>query len=58
MNEQDFYNKIDSRFIKIEDVEFSVKTIGKGKDIVFIHGFFVSGYTWRKLIPELSKSFR
>jgi pimeloyl-ACP methyl ester carboxylesterase len=57
MNEQDFYNKIDSRFIKIDDVEFSVKTIGKGKDIVFIHGFFVSGYTWRKIIPELSQNF-
>jgi len=58
MNEQEFYNEIDSQFIKIDDVEFAVKTIGKGKNIVFIHGFFVSGYTWRKIVPELSKSFR
>ena len=58
MNEKDFYNKIDSQFIKVDDVEFSVKTIGEGKDIVFIHGFFVSGYTWRKIVPELSKSFK
>lgn len=57
MNEKDFYNKIDSQFIKIDDVEFFVKTIGNGPNIVFIHGFFVSGYTWRKIIPELSKNF-
>jgi pimeloyl-ACP methyl ester carboxylesterase len=57
MNEQDFYNKIDGQFIKIDDVEFSVKTIGKGENIVFIHGFFVSGYTWRKIVPELSQNF-
>ena len=58
MNEKDFYNKIDSQFIKIDDVEFSIKTIGEGEDIVFIHGFFVSGYTWRKIVPELSKDFK
>ena len=32
--------------------------LGKGKPIVFIHGAFSSGKTWRKVIPELSENFR
>ncbi len=30
---------------------------GKGKPMVFIHGAFSSGNTWRKIIPTLSNSY-
>ncbi len=31
---------------------------GKGKTILFLHGFGVHTYTWRHLIPDFSKDYR
>jgi len=31
---------------------------GVGEPIVFLHGFFVNGDLWRKVVPELAKEFR
>lgn len=53
-----FYENIPLQIIKIEDISLGVRQIGKGKDIIFVHGFPTHGYTWRKLLPELSKHFR
>ncbi len=58
MNSIDFYHNIPLQKVKIEDVSIGLRQIGKGDDLVFIHGFPTHGYTWRKLIPELSKHFR
>ena len=58
MDEQKFYDEMDRRFVKVDDVTFSVRTVGEGEDIVFVHGFFVSGYTWRKVVSELSKDYK
>jgi len=52
------YKNILLRSIKIEDVSIGLRQVGEGRDLVFIHGFPTHGYTWRKLIPELSKRFR
>jgi len=52
------YNEIPFRSIAIKDVSFGYRCIGKGEDLVFIHGFPTHGYTWRKLLPELSQSFK
>ena len=30
---------------------------GVGEPIVFVHGFFVNGDLWRKVVPELAKEF-
>jgi len=58
MNEIEIYNSIPLQQIKVEDVSIGLRQIGEGDDLVFIHGFPTDGYTWRKLIPELSKNFK
>lgn len=57
MNEIETYNSIPLQLIKIEDVAIGLRQIGKGPDLVFVHGFPTHGYTWRKLIPKLSQEF-
>lgn len=43
---------------EIEDATFAVRIFGDGPAVVLIHGYPVHGYTWRKLLPTLSKNFR
>jgi len=54
----DTYNSLKLRKVKIEDVSIGLRQIGKGDNLVFIHGFPTHGYTWRKIIPRLSKNFK
>ncbi|MEM7469592.1 MAG: alpha/beta hydrolase, partial [Pseudomonadota bacterium] len=43
---------------KIEDATPALRIFGDGeRSLIFIHGFPTHGYTWRKLIVELSKEF-
>ena len=42
---------------EIEDATIAVRVFGQGPALVLIHGFPVHGYTWRKLLPSLSKQF-
>lgn len=58
MKDIEIYQKLELQKIKIEDVAVGLRQIGKGKNLVFIHGFPTHGYTWRKLIPELSNYFK
>jgi len=44
--------------INIEEVSIGLRQIGNGSHLVFIHGFPTHGYTWRKLLPILSKNFK
>ena len=55
--ETQFYQAAKIVLHQIEDASISVRTFGKGKPLVFIHGFMVHGYTWRKILPELAKNF-
>lgn len=41
----------------IEDATIAVRVFGQGPAIVFIHGYPVHGYTWRKLLPTLAENF-
>jgi pimeloyl-ACP methyl ester carboxylesterase len=41
-----------------EAVKLAVHESGHGKPIILIHGLGASSYTWRKVIPELSKTNR
>ncbi len=48
---------------EIKEVRLQQGTIryrerGAGEPIVFVHGFFVNGDLWRKVVPELAGSFR
>ncbi len=43
--------------VEMEGNIIEYQDFGKGKPMVFIHGAFSSGNTWRKIIPELSKKY-
>lgn len=51
------YKDISFKSIAVNNVSFGYRKIGEGQDLVFIHGFPTHGYTWRKLLPYLSKYF-
>lgn len=42
-------------FIKYRNSQIHTKTYGKGDSIVLLHGFLLSPYIWKDLIPELAK---
>jgi len=44
--------------VEIEGNTIEYEDFGKGHTMLFIHGAFSSGKTWRKVIPELSANFR
>jgi len=58
MEDYQTYNEIVLQKIQTEDYTIGLRQIGKGKDLIFIHGFPTHGYTWRKIIPKLSKRFK
>lgn len=43
--------------IDIDDASLAVRQFGSGPDLLLIHGFATSGFTWRYLLAELSKQF-
>jgi len=51
------YDKLQLEKIRIEDVSFGLRQVGTGEDLVFIHGFPTHGYTWRKILPQLSEKY-
>lgn len=42
----------------IDDATLAVRKFGDGPNLLLIHGYPVHGYTWRKLVPTLSKYYR
>ncbi|WBX77689.1 alpha/beta hydrolase [Tenacibaculum ovolyticum] len=52
------YNNIAVQKIKVNGVTFGLRQVGSGDDLVLIHGFPTHGYTWRKILPQLSEKFR
>jgi len=46
------------KIVEIEGNSIEYEDFGKGNPILFIHGAFSSGKTWRKVIPGLSKHFQ
>ncbi|TMM53613.1 alpha/beta hydrolase [Maribacter algarum] len=45
------------KIAEIDGNQIEYEDFGKGNHMLFIHGAFASGKTWRKVIPELSKHF-
>ncbi|MBX2804484.1 MAG: alpha/beta hydrolase [Hyphomicrobiales bacterium] len=39
-------------------VKLAVHESGRGKPLILLHGLGASSYTWRKVIPDLAKSYR
>lgn len=44
-------------FVKVGGVQVCYRTVGAGPAVVLCHGYPVSGQTWRKVVPELSRHF-
>ena len=51
------YESVKTQYHEVDDATIAVRKFGKGKPLVLIHGFIVHGYTWRKVIPQLSEQF-
>ncbi len=47
-----------ARFVAVDGRQVYVEQAGAGDAVVLLHGFGESSYTWRRLIPELARSFR
>lgn len=58
MTPEAFYHSASIELHQINDASIAVRTFGDGPAVLFIHGYPVNGYTWRMLLPELSKHFR
>jgi len=42
---------------EIDDATLAVRRFGSGPPVLFVHGFPVHGYTWRRLLPALAERF-
>jgi haloalkane dehalogenase len=42
------------RFVDVGEGAVAVRTVGSGPDVVLVHGWPVSGATWRRLLPHLT----
>lgn len=52
------YQNTNFKTVQIDSISLGLREFGKGKEVFFIHGFPTHGYTWRKIIPELSKKYK
>ena len=50
-----FFNQAEIKEFHSTDATIAYRKYGNGPPVLFIHGFPVHGYTWRKILPELSK---
>jgi pimeloyl-ACP methyl ester carboxylesterase len=46
------------RFVEVDGRQVYVEQQGAGQVVVLLHGFGESSYTWRRVMPELARSFR
>jgi haloalkane dehalogenase len=46
-----------THFLDISGAKVCYRKAGKGPALVLFHGYPLTGWTWRKLIPELSRHF-
>ena len=52
------YQNANFKTVEIDTISIGLREFGKGKEVFFIHGFPTHGYTWRKIIPKLSKKYK
>jgi len=43
-----------ARHVDVGDGAVALRTVGRGPDALFVHGWPVSGATWRRLLPSLA----
>lgn len=50
--------KVSHEYWWVNGIRMHVAVAGQGEPIVLLHGFPESWYSWRRVMPELSRSFR
>ena len=50
--------KIESKYIMVNDIKIHYLIAGEGEPILFIHGFPTSSYLWRNIISEISEKYK
>jgi haloalkane dehalogenase len=51
----DLFRRAPDAFFDVGDGEVAYRRVGQGPDVLFVHGWPVSGATFRKLLPRLSR---
>ena len=51
----DLFRREPDRFVDVGAGEVAVRTVGNGPDVLFVHGWPVSGATFRTLLPHLAE---
>jgi haloalkane dehalogenase len=46
-----------TRYQDVGTAEIAYRTFGSGEPILFLHGWPLSGFTWRKVVPQLAAHF-
>ena len=49
----DLFRKPPERFLDVGEGEAAYRRVGSGPDVLFVHGWPVSGATFRLLLPHL-----
>ncbi|PCJ84524.1 MAG: hypothetical protein COA57_09000 [Flavobacteriales bacterium] len=58
MNFELLYKSVQPTLVKFKDASIALRKYGTdGPNIILIHGFPTHGYTWRKILPELSQNY-
>lgn len=57
MSAELLYEAASVQLHEIDDATIALRVFGQGPALVLIHGYPVSGYTWRKLLAKLSYRF-
>jgi haloalkane dehalogenase len=47
----------ETRYVDVDRARVCYRKCGEGPALVFLHGFPLSGFTWRKVVPDLAKHF-
>ena len=53
----DLFRRAPDRYLDVGAGEVALRSVGQGPDLLFVHGFPVSGATFRLLLPALSEHF-
>ena len=52
-----FYFDAAPRMVEAGSTRLPVRTYGSGPALMLVHGFPLSGFTWRKLLPQLAQHY-
>lgn len=54
----DLFRTPPHRHVEVPGAEVAVRTVGTGPDVLLVHGWPLSGATWRHLLPHLTEHLR